>query len=269
MARWRSSLLLTAATVFCTIAAVQQLGQCFVQLSAREFREAEGSALNNPVAAFDVVLMEGLTRQEKQLMTQLKDASKSQNWQKVKSLWSRYSGSAFPVACAAMQAAVNCGQYKEAAKVHRKLWARSPRPNSSIPYTLGIKIFSKLGQNDAVQSIWAEAQHRDLVDDFVAGSQIDAAAVFGNVTGAAEALDYMIRHNFPVGADRFNSAINACKNSNESLRHNASMYLFQEMISRGLQPNQVTFGSLLGAHIGAPLPRVLKVLQLQKQHGIT
>ena len=225
-----------------------------------------------PVAESDAVLMAGLTRQEKYLMTQMSDASKGRNWQKVKSLWSQYAGSSFPVFCAAMQAAITCGKYAEAAELHCKLWEESPRPNSSIPYSLGIKIYGRIGQNGTVQSIWREAKRRNLVDEFVAGCQIDAAAELGDMTGAAEGLDYMLCQGFQVGVDRFNSAINACKNCNDTdlveNRSKAAMFLLQEMVSRRLKPNQVTFGSLLGAHVGAPLEQTLTAWSTMKGYGV-
>ena len=266
MARGKTSLL-ALAVLFIGVVVIRKSQHAFAQGTARQYRMAQGTA-HKPVADHDVVLMAGLTASEKRLMSQMSDASRGQNWQQVESLWSGYSGQSFPVACAAMQAAINCEHYRDAAKMHQKLWGRNPRPNSSVPYTLGIKIFAKLGQNETVQSIWTEAISRDLVDEFVAGSQIDASADFGNVTAAAEALEYMVRQNFSIGADRFCSAINACKNSDYLLRHRAAMFLFKQMISRGLQPDAAVFGSLLGAHSVANLTDILDVWQLMNKYGV-
>ena len=107
-----------------------------------------------------------------------------------------------------------------------------------------------------------------MVDAFVAGNRIDAAAALGDVEGAASGLDYMIRNDFEVSAIQFNSAINACKNAQKA-SHHAANYLFQEMIKRGLEPGAATFGALIGSHMRADLVAVLRIWSIMEGYQIT
>ena len=231
--------------------------EAFAQISSRQFRERAGSVLRVPVATTDHARVDGLRREEKVLMSQFADAAQGRNWKRIESLWRGYSGSEYPVYCAAMQGAISCEKYKEAAKMHDKLWGMSTRPNASVPYAVGIRIFGQLGKAQRVAELWKEALSRSLVNLYVAHARIDAAAALGDVEGAAGGLDYMIEFGYKVEVSQFNSAINACKNS-PNASHNAANYLFKEMKRRQLQPDAATFGALFGAYVDADLDTVLQ-----------
>ena len=171
-------------------------------------------------------------------------------------------GTAYPVFCAAMQAAVTCEQYKEAAKIHQRLWSIYPKPAYPVAYSIGMKVFGQLNDTQQVKKLWQVARDQKLVNQYVAGSRIDAAATLGDVESAAAVLDYMVSNDLEVSALMFSSAINACKNRCQNLgraSHSAADCLFQEMIRRGLKPDEATFGALLGSQLYADLHDVQKV----------
>ena len=241
---------------------------CFAQMGARGFREKEGSQIRVPVSGTNAVKMDGLTPGEAKLMTQLASAAKGRNWVHIKALWSSYSGSAFPVFCAAMQAAFLCGKYVAAAEIYEALRSSSSELTSTVPFTMGIKIFGKLGQHQKVKDIWTEAKTCGLVDQFVAGTFIDAGAEAGDFMASVEGLDYMLQHEHDVDASRFCSVINACKNSDLPDRHKAARFLFQQMLDKGLHPDVATFAALVGAYQEAPLKTVVGVRATMQELGI-
>ncbi|CAE7434872.1 hypothetical protein AK812_SmicGene5436 [Symbiodinium microadriaticum] len=110
----------------------------------------------------------------------------------------------------------------------------------------GMKIFGKLQDSHAVDSIWQEVRANGWVNQFLAAARIDAASEMGDIEGAASILEFMVNETVPVLDIHVSSAINACKNWNRANRHKAAMYLLENMLSRGLQPNIVTFASLAG-----------------------
>ena len=168
-----------------------------------------------------------------------------------------------------MQAAFKCGRYAKAAEMHDRLRWSSANQTSPVPFTMGIKIFGKLEQQEKVEKLWAEAKQHGLVDEFVAGTFIDAAADAGNLYKAVEGLEYMLQHGHEVDATRFCSVINACKNSKEPNRHKAALYLFQQMLDRGLRPDVVTFSALVGAYQEAPLKTILGARRKMRELGVT
>ncbi|CAE7816381.1 unnamed protein product [Symbiodinium sp. CCMP2456] len=240
---------------------------CFAQMGMRRFREKEGSQIRVPVSGTNAVKMDGLTSGEAKLMTQLAEAAKGRNWVHIQALWSSYSGSAFPVFCAAMQAAFQCGKYVAAAEIYEALRRSSAELTSTVPLTMGIKIFGKLGQHQKVKDIWEEAQTGGLVDQFVAGTFIDAGAEAGDFMASVEGLDYMLQHGYDVDASRFCSVINACKNSDLPDRHKAARFLFQQMLDKGLHPDVATFAALVGAYQEAPLKIILGVRATMQELG--
>ena len=123
---------------------------------------------------------------------------------------------------------------------------------------LGIKAFGKLRNSARVQEIWAQTERRGLVNKIIAGARIDAAAELGNFTDAASLLDYMVAANLSVELPVWTSAINACKNA-QPPNHVAARNFFEELLTRKLQPNVVTFASLVAAHKDAPLKTVQEI----------
>eukprot|EP00439_Symbiodinium_sp_Y106_P039383 s309_g4.t2 len=133
----------------------------------------------------------------------------------------------------------------------------------------GLKIFGKLQDSNAVNSIWQEVRANGWVNKFLATARIDSASEMGDIEGAASILDFMAHETVPVYEIHFNSAINACKNSNHSRRHEAALSLLDSMLSKGLQPNVVTFANLaLAHHRQAPLDMLEDVLSRMRDSDI-
>ena len=108
-----------------------------------------------------------------------------------------------------------------------------------------------------VRKIWSEAEELGLVNKIIAGARVDAAAEIGDMFGAASVLDDMDHRSLEANILNYNSAINACKNSNASKRHDAAMFLLDALCSKNLQPSVVTFTNLVGAHRDAPLDSII------------
>ena len=116
-------------------------------------------------------------------MSTFAEAAEGHDWLTIQALWKRYSGTAYPVFCAAMQAAVTCEQYKEAAKIHQRLWSTYPEPAFPVAYSIGMKVFGQLNDTQQVKKLWQVARDQKLVNQYVAGSRIDAAAMLGELHG--------------------------------------------------------------------------------------
>ena len=131
-----------------------------------------------------------------------------------------------------------------------------------------MKNFGKLQDSTAVDTIWQEVRANGWVNRFLAAARIDAASEMGDIVGAASVLEFIVNETVPVCDIHFSSAINACKNSDHSNRHKAAKYLLAGMLTRGLQPNVVSFANLAGAHGEAPLDELQGILSSMTDSGV-
>ena len=230
----------------------------------RIFREFEGSAIG--ASARQTVREDELLPDEKELLSILSEEGRKGNWKKVAAAWASYGGYAQPVYGAAMQAAIRCRRYEEAAEMYDRLANASIEPNAICLY-MGIKTFGKLQSRSRVQELWDDAQGRGLVNKIIAGARIDAAAEVGDFRDAATMLEYMATANLPLELPVWNSAINACKNADPP-NSTAALSFFDELRGQTLSPNIVTFTNLVGAHKEAPLHEISELRAKMSSFGV-
>ena len=94
-----------------------------------------------------------------------------------------------------------------------------------------------------------EAQQHELWQDNESScslmcAALHSAAKVGNVTFAATLLDLMQKRGKVLNALDWNQGIDACTTAGAA---GAAMYLFQQMISAGVQPNLISFSLIAGA----------------------
>ena len=201
------------------------------------------------------------------LVTVISEAGKRGDWQQAQRLYSAYSGAEIQVFVAAMDAAIRCSQYRQGARIYRKLC--SLNINQTAPaFTSALKIHSKLDQKHAVREIWANARRECDLDSPLAAARISAAAAEGDVQTAAQVLDEMNESGIAINVGHVSASIRACWRA-EGSHHNAAKYLFDLHKELGLQPNVITFACLLGAYVTAPLEDILGAYADMKKLGIS
>ena len=207
-------------------------------------------------------------KSEKLLVAALTSAGKRGRWSKVQQLYENYTGFAVPVHGAALQAAYRCKQYSEAAEMFTEIRRARALTVDRVILLQAMKNFGKLQDSTAVDTIWQEVRANGWVNRFLAAARIDAASEMGDIVGAASVLEFIVNETVPVCDIHFSSAINACKNSDHSNRHKAAVYLLEGMLSKGLQPSDVTFANLAGAHRQAPLHELESIRSNMTDKGI-
>ena len=100
-----------------------------------------------------------------------------------------------------------------------------------------------------------------------ASARIDAAAVEGDLASALDVLDLLNNTGVPIDIVHISSALRACKGA-EGERHKAAMKLYELAKGLQLQPNIVTFTSLIGCLADAPLTFILSSYNAMKGFGI-
>ena len=118
-----------------------------------ELRERTGLALRRSARGADGPL---LSKEERQLLKDIDIASKKRDWPSAESLFATYAGSGTQIYSAAMNAAFRCREYKEGSTIFEKCRANCEIISQPI-FTVGIRIFAKLGDTDRVQQIWDDA----------------------------------------------------------------------------------------------------------------
>ncbi|OLQ10799.1 hypothetical protein AK812_SmicGene5437 [Symbiodinium microadriaticum] len=218
----------------------------------------------------DCEFRHNMSIRERKLVTALNVAGKSgQNgWAAVRHLYEQYTGLKVPVYSAALQAACRCKQYSEAAEMYNKIRSKASVRVDRVLLLHGMKIFGKLQNSTAVDSIWHEVRANGWVNNFLAGARIAAASEMGDIEGAASILEFMVQETVPLYDIHFSSAINACKNSNHANRHRVATYFLDRMLGSGLQPSIVTFANLVGAHRQAPLDELEGIMSKMNHHGV-
>ena len=162
----------------------------------------------------------------------------------MKQILSEYSGYSPLVLNAAMQAALNSRMYPEGVRFFERL-RRSNAPITLPVYPTALKLYGKLQDEGEVRKLWKELVHFEAVNHVVAQACIDAYADNGNITGAAEVLDYMENNTIPMNARHFTSAINACANSEENYRARAAKFLLEKLLEKGLRPSIITYSCVI------------------------
>ena len=90
----------------------------------------------------------------------------------------------------------------------------------------------------------------------------------GDVDTARETLEYMQQTRVQVNELHLSSAIHACANSNNKNRALHANNFFDEMLERRLNPNIVTYSSLVRSLTGSPRTSLLDLVDSMKDHGV-
>ncbi|CAE7263019.1 unnamed protein product [Symbiodinium natans] len=237
-------------------------------------RERSGLSIGTTVHMEDSNLT---SREESKLAGRLKTAGQRGRWKQVQRLFGKYSGVSVPIYCAAMQAAYRCGEYKEAAKIYRKV---RDIPTSTVDRILllqGLKIFGKLQDRDKIDAIWEEVLAAGWADKIRASARIDAVAdpgcrlelkEMGDVEEVKCLLEFMTDARIDADILHYSSAINACKNSANGSSHAEARDFMKELLNKGLKPNIVTFTNFAGAHRNAELEKFEHLLVMLPQHHV-
>ena len=225
------------------------------QLPLSEQRERTGLALRRKYQERGP----DLNKEEKKLVSKIASASEKRNWSAAQSYFARYSGNATQIYGAAIHAAFRCGRYQEGAKIYEQ--CRSNCKVVGIPvFTVALRIFGKLKDNDGVQQIWDDALKMHELDELFGSARIAAAADVGDVHGAAAVLDQMNLSNVSISVFHINSAIRACWGWGDR-EHLAAKYFFDLLEQFQLSPTIISFTSLVGAYHTASLPEILSAYQ--------
>ena len=226
-----------------------------------ERRERTGLAIRQKI---QVRHGPALNKEEKKLVSNIAFASEKRDWSAAQSYFATYSGDATQIYGAAIHAAFRCGQYQEGAQIYEQ--CRSNCKVVGIPvFTIALRIFGKLKDNDRVQQIWDDALKAHELDELFGSARIAAAADVGDVAGAAAVLDQMnLSSNVSINAFHINSAMRACWGWG-GREHKAAKYFFDLLEQFKLSPTIVSFTSLVGAYHTASLPEILSAYQKMKE----
>ena len=216
---------------------------------ARLAAEREGS---NPISS------EG-----KRLLAEIVEAGNRGDWLRINFVMANYAGAEIQLFSCAMKFALRCGQYKAGSELYSRCRNRKIVPDQTM-FSAALLIFAKMGDAAAVQRIWTEAMETCTLNEPLALSRIDAASVEGDVSTAASILDQMKAERVDIEIPHINSAIHTCAQATGST-HNAAKFLFELMYDLELQPNIITFTSLMEAYHSAPLDRVLAAYNVMKE----
>ena len=208
-----------------------------------------------------------LSFEEGRLLGQVALASESRKWSLVRSLLDNYTGTAESIYAAAINAAFKCREYKEGALIYDQCRQRFSVTHMPI-FNAALRVFGKCGEPERVLEVWQDALAAGDLDQNLASARISAAADAGDVEAAAEVLDKMIKGNVSVNVIHMTEAIRSCKGRGQN-QHQAAKYLLDWFPKLGIQPNIITFSSLMKTYTTAPLEDILSaykemnVLKLQ------
>ena len=141
----------------------------------------------------------------------------------------------------------------------------------SLPevYAIAMRLYGKLHKVDEVEELWGELLELECMNQILAQARINAAADNGDVDSVREALAYMQQTRVQVNELHLSSAIHACANSNDENRALHANNFFDEMLERRLNPNIVTYSSLVRSLTGSPRKGLLDLLDNMKAHSVT
>ncbi|CAE8630916.1 unnamed protein product [Polarella glacialis] len=231
-----------------------------VQRSLDELRERSGNQMHTAATANPANDMPDIPKEEMRIITEITKAGQDRNWLRAKAAYGRSSGLARNVYNAAMVAAVKCREYNDRATVYDRL-CNAGLPKTFVTYGTALKLFSKLDRQDKVNDIIKEIWENVVPDRAVFGFMIDSVAEAGKVNEAIELLDAMRSQRLVLDAVTWGSAINACKNSQNST---VARFLLDFMIKTGVAPTVIVFNNVVCAHSGAGLQHLQKA---QGRHG--
>ncbi|CAE7268322.1 unnamed protein product [Symbiodinium sp. CCMP2456] len=234
------------------------------QLPSRQVREKEGIAKS--VKAERLNALTDLSEDGKKLLNRISDAGRNGDWLEVRRLFGGYAGAEVQIFNAVMHIALKCGQVQQGEHVYQKLCGLNI-PKTSPTITAALKIYSRLGQDQAVRQIWAEAKQSMNIDEVMACARIEAAADQGDIETAARVLDELRSYAVEMDTLHVTSAIRACRNA-EGCNHNAATFLYRLLLDSGLEPDIVTFTCVVGAYANAPLRSLLEARDDMVLRGI-
>ena len=116
-------------------------------------------------------------------------------------------------------------------------------------YCCAIRLCGELGLQNRTWDLWMEAQQDQLWESNESACSLMCAALYsaskaGNVTFAATLLDSMRRRGKVLNRIDWHQGIDACRIAGEA---KAALYLFEQMMATGIEPNVISFSLLAGA----------------------
>ena len=191
--------------------------------------------------------LEGLSKEDRKLISSIAEAGNNREWFAVRRAWHASSKSAVPLFNTAMAAALKCGQFKEGLNIFDKLSVSSVRKTLKS-YCCAIRLCGERLQN-RTWDLWMEAQQDQLWESNESACSLMCAALYsaskaGNVTFAATLLDSMRRRGKVLNRIDWHQGIDACRIAGEA---KAPLYLFEQMMATGIEPNVISFSLLAGA----------------------
>ena len=205
-------------------------------------------------AASFLVSQNSRNHEEKKLMACLAQAE-DKSWKEVKSTVEKHSGAAAPAFNAAMSASLGLGEYPAGVKLYELMCRRRVSKNI-VSYSLAMKLFGKMQLDSKVQEVFEEAEAAGALD---ISARIDAAAAQGQLTTAAGLIDYADQHGLSLDTCDFNAVLDACARTQENITRvpQAADFVLQEMTSRSILPDVITYTNLVRATRHAEDSRLL------------
>lgn len=242
------------------------------QVAAHRVRTDEGLALPTNAGRRNFAvnrISEEISASDDEILlaAELREAAKNADWREAQRVLSIYDGSNTKVLTAGMQAALRCKKYQDGAEIFEQLKTREAALD--VPaYTVAMKIYGKLQDTEQVDEIWRTLQDLDVVDQVACGARIDAAAELGDLEKALELVSFMKKERLGIDVLHFSSAINACAKSLHPERADHALQLFNELVSRGLKPNIITYTNFLLASRDLPSRDLLFILDSMARKGV-
>lgn len=223
-------------------------------------REKSGQAFRSKVA--DIYFYK-LSRQEGMLLRDISGASERRDWGSVQSVLGSYNGTAEPIYAAGIHAALRCGKYQEGALFYDHCKERLKITHMPV-FVAALKIFGKCREPERAREVWHDALGAGDLDQNLALARMSAAADEGDVTTSAEVMDRMIESNVSLNVVHVTCAIRSCWGRGKA-QHRAAKYFFDLMPELGIQPNVITFSSLMRTYTTASLKDILAAYEEMKR----
>ena len=208
-----------------------------------------------------------ISHEGRKLLAEMKEVGARGDWQAIRILISGYTGTDRQVYSSAIRYAVRCGQFQAGAQIYKKVRNIKMKFDQTL-FSAALLLFAKLGDRTTLNEIWAEACETCQLNEPLALARIDAASFEGDVETAARVLDQMSKLRVGIEVPHINAAIHTCAAA-EGCAHNAAKFLFDMLLNDlELEPNIITFTSLMEAYHRAPLEHVLDAYAEMRRRAV-
>ena len=244
-----------------------QTGGLPMQPPSSQAREREGLSVYSRASERQLRAELPLTAEDKRLSSQLRSYTRERNWGGSRRIIDKYAGFNIVVLTAAMQAAHVCREYVYGFKIFERLH----HPNITMDgpaYAVAMKLLSKLGKHAEVDELWGKLLASGLVDQVSAQARIDAAAEGGDIPQALAVLQYMEETDILPSVLHYTSAINACARADVAGKAQQASDLLDEMLGKAIDPNIVTYATLVRSWRGAAGLDMFGLIASMKSRGV-